>query len=77
MTSPNAYRRSMLAFGLASVTLIAGAGAYAAHDRAEGRRGAGTAAASPAATPAATPAIVKAESDLRTFGQPEDRLGSR
>lgn len=67
MSAPTAYRRSMLAFALASVTLIAGAGAYAAHERAEGRQ----------AAAGTSPATVKAEADLKALGQPEDRLALR
>ncbi len=69
MSAPNSYRRSMLAFALASATLIAGAGAYAAHDREAEKRGGSLAGTSAGA--------VKAEADLKALGLPEDRLASR
>lgn len=75
MTTPAAYRRSMLAFGIASVTLIAGAGAFAAQERQAARQ---TKVASVEATVGgADAALVKAEADRKTLGQPEDRLASR
>lgn len=75
MTTPAAYRRSMLAFGIASVTLIAGAGAFAAQERQAARQ---TKVVSvEAAVGGADAALVKAEADRKTLGQPEDRLASR